>query len=85
MQGKKAKIRSPSCPPPNRIKQARLSIIRIFYLFEEVNHMVGLPEIVLYVIIFSRDSEFYKLVFECSRLLEETMNFALYLHVFLFC
>lgn len=82
MQGKKAIIKSSFviksnilCPPP----------ICFFNFVEEVNHMVGLPKIVLYVVIHSWDPEFYELIFECSRLLEETMNFAFYFHVFLFC
>ena len=42
--------------------------------------MVGLPEVVLYVIVLCWDSKFEKLVLESSALLEKTMNFTFYFH-----
>lgn len=42
--------------------------------------MVGLPEVVLYVIVLCWDAQLNELVFECSALLKEAMHFAFYFH-----
>jgi len=79
MHGKNAIIKSLQviesktlCPPP----------IRIFDFCKQVNNVVGLSEIILYVIIFRRDSKFNKLILERAGLFEETMYFAVNLHIY---
>ena len=42
--------------------------------------MVCFSEIILDVVIFGRDAEFYKLVLERARLLKKKMNFTIYNH-----
>ena len=77
MQGKNAIIKSSQliesktlCPPP----------ISIFNFSKEVYYVVGLPEVVLYVIILGMDSKFDEFILECPGLLKETMNFTLDFH-----
>ena len=62
------------------VKQAGPPVIRIFDGLEQVIGVGGLPEVVLNVIVLGGDAEFDELVFECSRLLEETMYFAVDFH-----
>ena len=44
--------------------------------------MVCFSEIILYVVIFGRDAELYKLVLECSALLKETMYLTFDFHLY---
>jgi len=77
MHGKKATIKSSGVtesnidiPPP----------IRFFDFREKVYNVVRLAEIVLYIVIFGWNTQFYKLVLECAGLLEEAMYFSVNLH-----
>lgn len=82
MHGKKAIIKSPSCPPPEFIKNARLIIISLYNFCENVYDIICLAEIVLNVVIFRRNTEFYKLIFESAALLEKAMHtIYMYAHV----
>ena len=81
MQGKNAIMRSPSCPPPNVVKQGWLAIIGILNRLEKVIRMVGLAKVVLYVIVLRRDAKFYEFVLECPRLLKEAMDFPFDFHI----
>ena len=81
MQGKNAIMRSPSCPPPDVVKQGWLAIIGILNRLEEVIRMVGLAKVVLYVIVLRRDAKFDEFVLECPRLLKEAMDFPFDFHI----
>ena len=74
-------MRSPSCPPPNVVKQGWLAIIGILNRLEKVIRMVGLAKVVLYVIVLRRDAKFDEFVLECPRLLKEAMDFPFDLHI----
>lgn len=52
--------------PPNSIKQARLSIIRIFNSSEQVIGVISLAKVVLDVIILSWNTQLDKLILKCS-------------------
>lgn len=54
--------------------------IRILYLGKQVIRVIRFAEIVLDVIILSRNAELNKLVFECSRLLKEAVYFSVDCH-----
>ena len=84
MQGKNAIMRSPSCPPPNVVKQGWLAIIGILYCLEEVIRVVGLAKVVLYVIVLRRDAKFDEFILECPRLLKEAMDFPFDFHTYSF-
>ena len=78
MQGKNETIRSSRVivsnmlPPPN---------IPLLNLREEVNNMVGLAKIILYIKIFRRNPQFDEFILESSWLLEEAIYFAFNLHI----
>ena len=67
------------------VEQGRLAIVGILNGLEQVVRVVGLPEVVLDVVVLRRDAEFDELVFECPRLLEETMHFAFDFHIAYCC
>jgi hypothetical protein len=50
-------------------------------MFEQVDNVVGFSEIILDVVIFGRDAEFYKLIFKRSALLEKTVNLTFDFHL----
>lgn len=82
MHGKKAIIKSPSCPPPNFIKNACNAFKRLLDFCENVYDIIRLAEIVLNVVVFRRNAELYKLILESSALLEKAMHtIYLYAHV----
>ena len=64
MHGKKAKIRSLSCPPPYGIKYTRLALVGTLYLRKEVYLMVGFSEVVLDVVVLRIVAQLLELVFE---------------------
>lgn len=84
MQGKKAIIRSPSCPPPNVVKQGWLAIVGILNRLEEVIRVIGLAKVILYVIVLRRNAKFDKFILECSRLLKEAMDLPFDFHIYSF-
>ena len=55
-------------------------LICIFNLGKQINYMVGFSEIVLYVVIFCRDTKFYKLVLKYPGLLKKAMYSSFYFH-----
>ena len=77
MQGKKAITRS--CPP-NLVKQGGFAIKGILNLLKQVNVVVGLPKVILYIVILRRDAKFDELVFESSGLFKKAMYFSCDLH-----
>ena len=61
------------------VEQTRPSVVGIFNGFEEVVGVVGLAEVILYVIIFGRNPQLDELSLEGSALLKEAMYFSFYL------
>ena len=78
MQGKNAIIKSSQViesqtfeyPPP----------VSCLNLREQIDNVVGLAEIVLNVVVLSRNPQLDELVLESSRLLEEAVHLATYRH-----
>ena len=62
------------------IKQRGLAIVCVLYRLKQVCDVVGFSEVVLYVVVLGRESQFDELVLKCARLLEEAMDFAFYFH-----
>ncbi len=79
MHGKNAIIKSPSCPPPNFIKNACNALKRLLDFRENVYDIIRLAEIVLNVVVFRRNAELYKLVLKGAALLEKAMH-AIYMY-----
>lgn len=71
IQGKNATIKSSQVIVSKTLAPPR---VRFFNLDKQVNYMVCLAKIVLYVVVFRVKSKFLKLVLERPRLLEEAMN-----------
>ena len=63
MQGKKAMMRSSGVMRSKTVSLS-LSLVGGLNLTEQVNHMVGLAEIVLDVVVFGRDAQLDELVLE---------------------
>ena len=88
MQGKKAMIRSffeissnivLPCLALPCLALPCLAILTL-YMRKQIDHVIGLPEVVLDVVIFSRDAELFKFIFERSALLEKAVDFAFDFH-----
>lgn len=77
IQGKKAIVKSSQVIVSKILTPP---YIGFFNLGEQVNHMVCLAEIVLYVVVVCLISKFAELVFERAALLEKTMDFAVNCH-----
>ena len=56
-------------------------VILSFYMRKQIDYVIGFAKIILDVVIFSRDAELFKFIFERSALLEKTVNFSIYLHL----
>ena len=76
MQGKKANIKS----APHFVKETWSAIVGILYCLEQVNLMVSLSEVVLYIIVLCRNAQLDELVLECSALLKKAMNLSCDFH-----
>ena len=62
MQGKNAIIKSLQVIESKTLAPP---LICGFNLLEQINHVVGLPEVVLYVVVLCRDSKFDEFILEC--------------------
>lgn len=62
------------------IKQRGSIVVGILYLGKQIHNIVGLPEVVLYVVVLCLVAEFLKLILECAALLEEAMHFTCDVH-----
>lgn len=78
MQGKNAIIKSFSVIESNRLTPP---LVGFFNLGEEVGNMVGLAEVVLYVVVLGGYAQLAELVLERPALLKEAMHLSFYLHV----
>lgn len=56
-------------------------LVGFFNLCEEVDNVVGLAEVVLYVVILGGYAQFLELSLEGSALLKEAMHLSFYLHI----
>lgn len=65
------------------VEDGGLAIVGRLNLPEEVNNMVGLPEVVLDIVILCRDAQLDKFILESAALLKEAMHLASYLHTIL--
>lgn len=52
------------------VKDRGPTFVGLIYLMKQINDVVGLAVVVLYVIILGRDAEFYELLFESAGLLK---------------
>lgn len=56
-------------------------LVGFFNLREDICHMVGLAEVVLYVIVFGGYSQLQELPLESSALFKEAMYLSFYFHI----
>ena len=58
-------------------------LVGFLNLREEVDYMVGLAEVVLYVVVLGWYAQFLELPLESSALLKEAMYLTFYLHIYI--
>lgn len=55
-------------------------LVSSFNGLKQIDYMIRFSKVVLYVVVFRRNTEFYKLVLECSRLFKKTMCLSFNFH-----